>query len=286
MAGLFANLPAKAQQGALVGQYSPQNLSTGDRLALFGAALKDIGNYGQSNNIMDVQQMLAGRQLMAQQMGLRNNLAGLFAQPPAAAGAGVGPGGVPAAPGAPTQPAVPNIAQVAPMLARAQAMGIDIAPYLSLYDKMRPEGVSVAPGAQLRDQHTGAILATGAPEVRESGGYTYTIDPATGSVTWGGERPMNYGEVQSAADFQHKLDQDLFNNRAKLKELGLQAGQLGVAQGGLGVQQGHLALDRINAARQQNPTAPVLMTQDDYARFPGGPYIAPDGSVRIKAKAR
>jgi len=290
MAGLFANLPAAAQRGAVIGQYSPSSLTGADRAALIGAALKDVaGNFtgGSTDNIMNVQQMLAGRQLMHQQMGLRGQLAGLFAQPGAAAALNPGAVGAPATLGAPSPVgAVPDITQAAPTLARAQAMGIDIAPYLSLYDKMRPQGVSVAPGARLVDEHTGRTLATGAPEVRESGGYTYSVDPNTGAVTWGGSRPMNYGEIQSAEDFRHKLEQDRINNEFRSRELGLQGDQLGVAQQNAGTNAGHLVLDRINAARQQNPTAPVLTTPEDYARFPGGTYIAPDGSVRTKARAR
>ena len=72
MAGLFGILPTSA----VAGQYDPSALSTPDRVAMLGAMLKDIGNGGQSNNVLDVRNMLAGQQMMRAQMGLMNTALG------------------------------------------------------------------------------------------------------------------------------------------------------------------------------------------------------------------
>jgi hypothetical protein len=258
MAGLFANLPAAAQQGAVAGQYDPSALSGGDRLAMMGAMLRDIGgNFsgGSSNNLQDMRQMMAGRQLMQQQMALRGSLAGIFAQPAAPAPSGAGalggasggmPGGTPGAPtGAPVgggaqtagPTAGPDPSSAIPMLARAQAMGIDTGPYLDMLKMASPEGVALREGATLVNPRTGAKIADGPAKTGVSDGFGWKMDPSTGSVTWGAQRPMTYDDVLKLGQFQHTLSQDAFTNR-------ISAGHLGVEQGNLGVNQGRLGFDR------------------------------------------
>jgi hypothetical protein len=126
--------------------------------------------------------------------------------------------------------------QMAPVFARAAAMGVDIAPYLSLYDKVAPPGVAVRAGGAIMDPRTGQVLGYGPPQVVQNGSYAGKIDPATGQVTWGGERPQTYDETLNQKRFEHQLDQDLFNNRVAL-------GRLDVDRGNLGVNQNRLSFD-------------------------------------------
>lgn len=74
MAGLAGLFGGGAPSGAMV--YDPSQASSGDKLMMLGAMLKDIGSGGQTNNVIDARNMLLQRQLLGAQYGLMQQALG------------------------------------------------------------------------------------------------------------------------------------------------------------------------------------------------------------------
>ena len=66
------------------------------------------------------------------------------------------------------------------------------------------------------------------PKIGIDGGYSYSIDPNTGEVSWGDQRPMSYGEEAAIA-----REREAERRNQVMEEIA--RGRLGVAQGQLGL---------------------------------------------------
>lgn len=163
--------------------------------------------------------------------------------------------------------------------------------------KFDPKVYAEVMGDALDPKAMAEIAATVRPKVSYQNDRILKEDQLTGDVTDAGQLPMGYAEQTAAANSaetgRHNLATE-GHEAATLQETGrhnrVEEGQgsarIGIEGANLGVAQGHLQLDKINAARAANPGAPVIASPQDYARFGGGTYIAPDGSVRVKPRTQ
>lgn len=163
--------------------------------------------------------------------------------------------------------------------------------------KFDPKVYAQVMGDYLDPKAMAEIASVVRPKVSYQNDRILKEDQLTGDVTDAGQLPMGYAEQTAAANSaetgRHNLATE-GHESAALQETGrhnrVEEGQgsarIGIEGANLGVAQGHLQLDKINAARAANPGAPVLASPQDYARFGGGTYIAPDGSVRVKPRAQ
>lgn len=225
--------------------YDPSALSPMDKMAVFGAMLKDIGNGGQSDNIMQARQMLLGQQMARSQMGLIGAALGGDNPAPAQPEQITVPGApTMTADAAPTQPAGYGGARPgligggAPSRsARAMAALATLkGDYKGAYDILHPQAVDVREGSELRNPITGELVAKGPAKTGVSEGFGWRVDPQTGSITWEAQRPMTYDDILNLGKFQHQLSQDAFTNK-------IAAGHLNVDVGNLGVNQHRLQFD-------------------------------------------
>lgn len=117
-----------------------------DKVMLIGAALKDASS-GGTDNMANIMQLQAARQKMLVQQQLGQRAAALFQgqlDPNAPSALDMVQGQMAGDPNAPTAQQVgariaPSTSAILPQLAQLQAQGLDVTPYLSMADKMKPD---------------------------------------------------------------------------------------------------------------------------------------------------
>jgi hypothetical protein len=118
------------------------------------------------------------------------------------------------------------------------------------------------------------------------GGVPWTMD-STGKVSWQGARPPNAAELETKAHNQFQEQNETarlaWDKQHGTAQEGIERGRLGVEQQQAGTAAAHLGLDKITAARQANPSLPVVMNETALKLLkPGDHWIDPNGDVRVK----
>lgn len=160
--------------------------------------------------------------------------------------------------------------------------------------KFNPQVYASVMGDALDPDALAKLSTTFNPKKTLQDGFIVTTDPIGGGLTIDGQRPMNYGEQNSAEQaaeaHRHNTVDEGQGSQRIAEDVRSHRVSEGIAGGNLGVAQAHLGLDQQNAGFEhqkfgasQNPGVPVVTNPTDYARLPkGSSYVAPDGSLRHK----
>lgn len=274
MFGLFGSGSGSRGSQAPGAMYDPSNLSGADRMSIFGAMLKDIGNGGQSNNVSDVRQMLMQRQLMGAQLGMMGQAlgpddgSGASAQQPAAAPVPSGPtppGAPPAGPfGTPMAPQGPAPGPAPPqpggMFANRQqkalaAMALLKGDAKGAWDIMHPS-IKIGPDGTPYNENDPATLAMRFGNPANVNGTVINMND-----------PANNNRAVPAAPIPGAMP--VYDNLGHVVDWSLPAGARGAIQADASAkEQAKAALDMVSVPRADGST--VMMPRSQAAAVLSG----------------